>query len=159
MKDKLENFSWKWVTFGFAYAMIIMSILDIGLPTELANGKPMHDWIQSAHGIFTAGWGYFTVITTISVFSFGAFPWAISKKPLGILVSTLSAVLTIVLMIVLGSVLGAVLGSVLGAVPGFMLGFMLWVVLSVLLQNLGAGAKKTFHALAHNTRLAIAQDD
>ncbi|MEK7134438.1 MAG: hypothetical protein AAB819_01795 [Patescibacteria group bacterium] len=172
----MKNFSWKWVAFGLGYSLLIMSILNMGLPAEV-DGKPVQEWVQTAYIILTAGWGNFTVITAVSILAFSTIPWAETKsKPkefnglaIGIILLMLvpGGILTIVLTrilvdmlalgpIVLGVVLTLVLASILaGFLTIAVLGFVLVVLIEVFLTT----TTSVFRNAARNTRLALSKND
>lgn len=138
----MKYFSWKWVAFGLVYAMVVMSILNIGLPAEI-DGKPVPEFVRTAYTILIYGWGNFTIITAISVLGFATFPWAKNDNEANLMrvipmVITMAAVPMATLAFVLAFVLASVLASVLGVMLGIMLGVVLaFVLIPVLKAVLG----------------------
>ncbi len=173
----MKYFSWKWVAFGLGYSLLIMSILNMGLPAEV-DGKPVQEWVQTAYIILTAGWGNFTVITAVSILAFSTIPWAETKsKPkefnglaIGIILLMLvpGGILTIVLtrilvdMLALGPtlVLGVVLTLALASIlAGFLTIVVLGFVLVVLIEVFLTTTTSVFRNAARNTRLALSKND
>ena len=169
----MKNFLW-YVIGGLLYSMLVMSILNIGLPAEV-GGKPIPEWTRISYNILTAGWGNFTVITAVSVLAFSAFPWAKANVeenaylylPLSlllacVLVTVPTRMLTVVLVSVLagaGGVLTDVLAGVLAFVLVVVVMAMLTVVLMSVLSALLLVTRNIIKSTTHNVRLALAKDN
>lgn len=161
----MKKFLWYTIG-GLLYSMLVMSILNMGLPAEI-SGKPIPEWTRVSYNILTAGWGNFTVITAVSVLAFGAFPWAKanveeSAYPYLLLPLLLACVLIIVPTSMLTAVLismlagaGGVLTDVLAVVLTFVLVIVVMVMLAVVLMSalsaLLLATRNIIKSTAHNS--------
>jgi len=183
MKKELKYFSWKWVAYGFAYAWMVTTILNLDMPAEMRLEPFLEEWsipwIMAAYSIATTA--NCVPLSAILVLTFSAYPWAENKKLTinKIVVTILAMLLTIMGMALLLFVLTELLiGVSYWIFPAFIFALVLCIqfalvfstMLTVILHELINIIKKLFVAFAHNlqnlsmalvcnTRLAIAQDD
>jgi len=135
-----EKTAWG-ITAGLFFSMVIMNILNMGMPTTDTDGKPIPEWVQVTYNILTAGWGNFTVITAVSVLAFGASPWAFSYA-----FFKQESLFPLLFMGFLGGFLAHALSLMLPDMLAFVLACVLVVVLTSLLQELGTALKRGFIA-------------
>ena len=161
----MKYFLW-YVIGGLLYSMLVMSILNMGLPAEI-GGKPIPEWTQVSYNILIAGWDNFTVITAVSVLAFGIFPRAkasVEKNTeFGALPSVLAIMLTVAPAMVLADVLAivmadepttVVLAFLLASVLGSVLVVEVLFALNVLLL-----ATRDIIKRIHNVHLALTKDN
>lgn len=152
----MKYFSWKWVAFGLAYSLLVMSILNMGMPAEVNSKLVPAEWLRIIYDILTAGWGNLTVITMISVLAFSTFPCARAQE------KKISLLASMLVVAVPATTLGLVLAFVLMMpvpVLAFVLAFVLALVLMPVLGVLYHATKNTTKSAARNVSAILAKNN